>query len=75
MKQRLKLRSLSARYQQTENFNNNSAISPSMIGYFAMISVGLSISFLRLYAVKSHGEGYFVARMATTVRRYLLLLI
>ncbi|CAD5209080.1 unnamed protein product [Bursaphelenchus okinawaensis] len=41
---RLKLESLSARYQQTENENTNRSITPSLVGYMMLGLTGLVLS-------------------------------
>ncbi|CAD5209076.1 unnamed protein product [Bursaphelenchus okinawaensis] len=53
---RLKLKSLSARYQQTENEITNKSITPSLLGYMVLSLVGLLLSAWRGKFVIDYGK-------------------
>ncbi|CAD5214102.1 unnamed protein product [Bursaphelenchus xylophilus] len=55
-KNRLNMKSLSARFQQTENENSNKSIAPSLIGYMVLGLVGLFLSEMRRRLVLIYGE-------------------
>lgn len=53
--ERLKLGSLSARYQQTENANMNRALTPALFSYMVMCAMGFGLSMGRWWCVSYMG--------------------
>uniref|UniRef100_A0A1I7SJD5 DUF4220 domain-containing protein n=2 Tax=Bursaphelenchus xylophilus TaxID=6326 RepID=A0A1I7SJD5_BURXY len=66
-KDRLSMKTLSARFQQTENENSNKSIAPSIIGYMILAFIGMFLSEVRRRIVVANGKETPASELVTRI--------